>query len=317
LHQWLSRDTWDRIELIRLLRGDDVPASYATVEPYEWMLDALANEGERADFEQLLAERLAALIDQEPDINLYRPRPEQVLYNLLSVCAGVHRPLHLAGPLRRMFDRRKLAGEWDGIDLRGRLRAALASNQSNWDLADIWTDMAQGRTDFLPGNEFHGFDSILMMPLQDDELPLDAISAGLRGMVDVIVSEDDRREKLSGLVQRVLWTYQAGAEVGGYLLWRAFLGIWPAWSRHHLIAELSGDTLEGRAILGTSEQLEKRLLEGRNCCHDYVLAYAIDAATTFHHLLGRIDVEAFRRFAKIRRRQMADINVGVGDPVPV
>jgi hypothetical protein len=216
-----------------------------------------------------------------------------------------------------MFDRRKLAGEWEGIDLRGRLRVALASNQANWDLADIWISMAQGRTEFLPGNQFDGFDGILLMPLQDGALPLDAISSGMKAILEAIDADNDRGEKFSRLVQRVLWTYQTGAETGGYLLWRAFLEAWPAWSRRKLVSDLAGDTPEGQAILRTSEQLDRHLLQGCNCCQDYVRAYAIDAAIIFHRLLARADAEASRRFEKIRHREMADINVGVLDAVQV
>ncbi len=90
---------------------------------------------ERADFERKLAQRLGHLLNQEPEIDQFWPRSEEMLFNLLSVCASMHQPEELYAPLSGMLKRGRLRGKWEGLDLRERLRAALVSNQLNWDLA--------------------------------------------------------------------------------------------------------------------------------------------------------------------------------------
>jgi hypothetical protein len=45
LHAWLLDPKWDVTQLVRFLRGDEVPASFARRDPYEWIDYALASGG--------------------------------------------------------------------------------------------------------------------------------------------------------------------------------------------------------------------------------------------------------------------------------
>jgi hypothetical protein len=231
LDDWLALDSWQVDELLRLLNGNDLPAVGSTEEPYVWISRALFTGASRAEREKRLAARLGRLIDEQPDVNLPGARPEQILFNLLSLCAEMNRPDELSEPLRRMFERRLLAGEWDGLLLRGRLRAALASNQSDWRLDPIWRAMARGDAhEFLPGNRYHGLDGILLMPPKDGEPPVDSIGAALGAISRNLESSPQREEILAGLLKRAARVTSGGTSLVVNLHWPAYESPWPTWA---------------------------------------------------------------------------------------
>lgn len=315
LHAWLSRTDWRVEELVRLLRGDEiVPASYARMEPHEWVEIALSNAGERPEFETELARRMAQLIDQEPEVNLCWPRPEQVLYNLLSVCASIYRPEELERPLRRMLERRKLEGARDGIELRGRLREALAGNQSNWDLQEIWTKMARGDVDFLPGNPFHAVSAILLMPMLDGTPPLEAIGSGVDAILPLLENHRDREEKLSRLIERAKRTYQAGVELVGYLLWQAYGNAWRTWARRVIASQLGlGGHLE-RFVLEYDQDVQRFLDSVPSPSELDRVQYAIKITAGIQAGLQHASRTRARRFAFMRVREFRKRNLPVPAP---
>ena len=138
LHVWLSDSNWDVTQLVRFLRGDDMPASYARMEPYEWIDDALANGGSRSAFESELAKRLGRLLDEEPEIQQSWPRSEQVLFNLLAVCANLHQPARIAGTAEEDEGAGKIAGRMG----RARSSWTLASGGRSQSSGLRWPRMA-------------------------------------------------------------------------------------------------------------------------------------------------------------------------------
>src|SRR6202167_6417094 len=110
LDDWLSRKLWQPIELIRLLVGDDLPAVGPAEEPYLWILRGIGTGADGAHREAALAARIGEFIDQKPEADLPGPRPEKMLYHLLSLCAGINKPDALAAELLRMLRRKKLSG---------------------------------------------------------------------------------------------------------------------------------------------------------------------------------------------------------------
>ncbi len=91
LDAWLRHEQWQPIELIRLLVGDDLPAVGSAEEPYVWILRGIGTGAYRADRKARMAARMGEFIEQQPEVELPGPRPEQMFYNLLQLCAGMTR----------------------------------------------------------------------------------------------------------------------------------------------------------------------------------------------------------------------------------
>jgi hypothetical protein len=313
LHAWLSQSDWKTDELVDFLRGEGImPPSFAQSEPFEWVEYALSNAGERPDFETDLARRLGDLLDREPDVNLCWPRPEQVLFNLLTICASMHRPAQLERPLRRMLDRRALKGKYDGIDLRGRLREALASNQSNWDLADTWIGMAHGQIDFLPGSRAHGLSAILLMPVDaDDTPPIEAVSAALKGITAWLETHDvgERNRELLRLIDVAKRTFDAGREFIGELLCRACEDNWPGWARKVVISALESAYIED-LCLQVDEEIDEFLHKRKYSFPDERRKVVATMGSMIEVGLSKTDRSAHRRFIAIRKRKLDALNVG-------
>ena len=99
------------------------------------------------------------------------------------LCAELSCPTQLADLLYDMFQRRKLEGDWQGINLRQALESALITNQRDSRLQAVWHEMlTQRRHEFLTGDEYAGFEGIRLMPTSEatrGEPALDAIGAAL------------------------------------------------------------------------------------------------------------------------------------------
>lgn len=302
LDDWLALDSWQVDELLRLLNGNDLPAVGSTEEPYVWISRALFTGASRAEREKRLAARLGRLIDEQPDVNLPGARPEQILFNLLSLCAEMNRPDELSEPLRRMFERRLLAGEWDGLLLRGRLRAALASNQNDGQLEPIWRAMAQGKAhEFLPGNPYHGLDGILLMPPVEGEPPVDSIGAALGAISRFLNDRPNREEVLARLIDRSGRTYQTGSLVVCDLVWWAFYDSWPSWARECLTLRVPDRDGIRRFIREAGEEYERG--------PSSPLAFALKVATQVQLAIGNYDRRSGRALLSKRRQRLRDLHL--------
>lgn len=203
---WLDRDDWRAEELIRWLQYFDFPPVGHDEEPYKWLLRGLRpQEGAlRAEF----AQRVAAVLEARPDVKRPGKRPEQVLYNLLLLSAGLKQPRRLAEPLRAMLERGKLDGHWQGVQLRSCLREALTENQTDGSLLPIWRAMLYKRGHkFLKGNKFDGYRGIINMPVTDDSLrapDLEEIGKALREIADHLKGDDDIRPELRYLIKMAM-----------------------------------------------------------------------------------------------------------------
>jgi hypothetical protein len=200
-----------------------------------------------------------------------------------------------------MYTGRFLQGDWDGISLRGRLRAAIAGNQQNWDWQDTWIRMANGQSDkSLPGTRYNGFDAVLLMPILNDELPLHAIGESLTGIVHHLEREKDRESRLLETSDRIRQTFQAGQEVVGYLLLHAFGSQWPLWAIRVLTSKLSCRW----CAQDIDDAAEESLRTGEP------KAYAIQVAGTLEDEMKEHTPRAARLFSAIKKRELDALNVG-------
>jgi hypothetical protein len=120
-------------------------------------LRALPLGAARAEAVAKLATKVAELLRRQPDVTRPGIRPDDLLYNLFLLCAGLDQPV-LAAPLREVYERLK-AGECALTEeIRDALLSALIRNQEGTALEDeVWNPMLEtGRHGWLPGNAFAG-----------------------------------------------------------------------------------------------------------------------------------------------------------------
>jgi len=234
LGEWLAREDWEPRQLIDWLQGYDLPPVGHDEEPYLWLLRGLPIANERHQAETRLACRVAKVLEGKPDKSSPGTRPDEVLYNLFMLAAGLGCPHQLTNPLYEIFERGVLKGKWLGVDLRQALQAALILNQLDNRLQPVWESMVErGEHDFLPGNEYDGLEGLRLMPESEATLgepALDAIGKALRNMASHLNQEPDRRQQFRSLIAKVLETYPGRPSWNIDLVQQADKYQWPVWA---------------------------------------------------------------------------------------
>jgi hypothetical protein len=218
LSAWIDGAELDVSQLTRWLQGYDLPPVGHAEEPYLWILYALGLVDERFQRETELAGTAAVLLDAMPDVRPQGKRPNQLLYNLLMLSAGLSCPDQLSEPLQRMLLRARLSGDWLGVDLREALRAALAENQVDDRLFGVWEGFLTNRPDaFLAGTPYDGFHGVSHIGFA-----LTAIGAYLD-------EQPDRRPEFRRVIVEAMETYPLRPTWSLDLLQQANTHDWPRW----------------------------------------------------------------------------------------
>jgi len=178
-------------------------------------------------------------------------------YNLLRLCAGLEAQPDLARPLLAILEHAALVGEYNGLNLRNDLRAALARNQVDSTLAAVWRAMLDGKpAGFLPGRVRDGFDGIARMPAAPGHrVRVEDVIYGLDRLIPILEREygdADNRERDEELSD---WFAQIRAVWGWEMLNQELLSAsgsrkWPEW-----VIEVLGDV--GSILLEGEESPEE------------------------------------------------------------
>jgi hypothetical protein len=234
LTAWLKKDTWDTQELVDWLQGYPLPPVGYDEEPFVWILRGASLSEERYETERQLTQRLAHLLRRLPEVASLSTRPEEVLYNLLMLCAGLGSPSDLGEPLYEVFVQKALTGSWLGIDLRVALKDALIPNQLDDRLQPVWTSMLEGRQhEYLPGDEYDGFLGVLFLCKPDvrkGEPLVDEIGLSLGLMSQRLEKSSDRRVAFQLLIRRALDAYPGRPTWDSDLIFQADKNKWPDWA---------------------------------------------------------------------------------------
>jgi hypothetical protein len=162
---WLWEEKLDIGRLTAWLDGRGLPPVGRDEEPYHWLLRGIAIPDAKARefLERRLAERLAIVLGEEPDVHpLAEGDAEEFLVNLYWTCAGLNRPTFLAEQLWQAYKRLRVTRPLGAV--RDALQAAMVQNQfgETKPLKEIWEPMVEkGRHPWLRGNEVVGFEGIL------------------------------------------------------------------------------------------------------------------------------------------------------------
>jgi hypothetical protein len=234
LGSWLNKDEIFVPQLLNWLQGYDLPPIGHHEEPYLWLLRALPTGSKRPEAERSLAQVAQAILQLDPDVNPQGNRPEQLTYNLLMLSAGLSCPDELAEPLFNIFVREKLSGTWMGIELRSALRVALTENQIDNRLKPVWEQMVSSQKNlFLLGNDYDGFEGILLMPLSQEqrgEPDIEAIGKALKMLASAMEEEEDRGQDFRFLINRVFEAYPGRPSLQEALVYQADKNNWPYWA---------------------------------------------------------------------------------------
>jgi hypothetical protein len=273
IHAWLDRGPdW---KLVDWLSGYSLPALSGEDEPYYWLAKGLEGLGELENTGGPFCARVAAFLASKPDEVRPGQRPNQVLYNLFMLCACLHCPRSLAGPLRALYARRRIQGRWRSFDLRDALLAALIENQDNRDLQPDWERMLhEGRHEYLPGNAFDGFFGLLKMDVvrvaegaePDGPLILEALSAMV---LEHLEDDPERVPQLESLLEAVTDVYPGCADWERRFLDQAACDDWPHWALgivgYRADFQDRANTPGGRETAGSS-RARARALRGKVLC---------------------------------------------------
>jgi hypothetical protein len=235
LASWLDIAISSSQQIVRWMQGYDFPFS-ADDEPYLRLLAYLPKGTGRHTAECTLATRVAQALRERPDRKRAAQvkRPDQLLYNLLMLSAGLACQEQLWPALCELYCACDIDGSWRGIEVRAALREALIANQLDDTLGDVWLRMVAGTTDFLPGTDFDGMRGILAVPSKTEGLGSPDTGLLRRGLGLLVDRMRDSREGpicLRDVLDQVQAVYprRRDAWARRFIKW-AHRGRWPAWA---------------------------------------------------------------------------------------
>jgi hypothetical protein len=237
LEAWLGR-AGTRAKLLDWLKGYELPAVGHTEEPYVWMLRALSFSDDVRRRE--LARRVALLLDGErPHERLGESLyDDDFLYNLLYLCAGLRCREELGAPLRRVYDFFAEGGALPAggrYDLRGALRDALITNQTDRHFEGAWRQMLDDSPhEMLRGGRYAGLDGLIHMPEKADGgeyVPaVGEVGRALAMMAEYLWGEPGRHRAFRRLIGRAKKAWPDYARWDEDLLQQAIAHDWPPWA---------------------------------------------------------------------------------------
>jgi hypothetical protein len=114
------------------------------------------------------------------------------------LCAGLRGRDQLCEPLFRVYQRQRLVGRaYCGYQIVEALRSALAANQTDNRLEELWRAMLDNRpSPMLPGSQYDGFDGMLSMPPSSHQRGQPAFSGIGYSLTRIAESHGPRRERV-------------------------------------------------------------------------------------------------------------------------
>ncbi|MSV28120.1 MAG: hypothetical protein EXQ52_05175 [Bryobacterales bacterium] len=217
--------------MLRWLAGRDEAAGFQA-EPYQWVLGNAERGAKKVDLHRQLSITIREILDGEPELNLEKSRRDRVLYNLLSLCGALARPLELDPPLTRMYRREKLSTQYEGIDLRDRLRAAMIANQTDNSKLELWRRMGRGTENYLPGDPVDAFFGVLLLPPVKNMPLVEELGPAFNWTAKFMESDFDRRRpRFMGLVNSLKQMFPEGPRSWDHdLIDMADKDSWPGWT---------------------------------------------------------------------------------------
>lgn len=200
MSKWLNDNGPNFQPLVDWLQGYGLFAQ-GYEEPYQHLLRALPLGTSRAEEARRLARRVASFLDQRPDVARLGSRPDDLLYNLFQLCAGLDQR-ELALPLKRIYERLKTGTSHMSAEAQDALLAALIRNQDEGSPLDeaLWLPLLKGNGVGIPGNAFAGLLGLVRMKPGDPR----AASIALSKFAEGLNSRSNRREEFRRGIELVL-----------------------------------------------------------------------------------------------------------------
>lgn len=212
LFAWLDSKAPTHTELIKWIKGYNIPALGHEDAPHDWIIRAISPAKHKLLFKRTLALRIAHFLREEKPYEKM-PTDDKLLYNLFYLCANLKCKQEIAQSLEEVFDffqknkyeRDIFFSEKKMYNLNAAFREALISNQVSEKYFPFWkTILNQQEPTILRGNILTGFLGVLNM--SNDEYPvIDKIGWALKKMAEYFIQTEDekRHEKFRKLLTRV------------------------------------------------------------------------------------------------------------------
>lgn len=228
----------DPTALVDILEATDLPMGAEFSEPWQVIITASNDVGDHSQRAKL-AVQLGKLLDRGIDTEPIGKNLEKLRFNALALAEAMQYNDELVDPLERMYQRKKLAGSYNGEDLRSTLRSAMQVNQVDARHQTKWINMLDGNEDeFIGGTPIDGFRGIIFMPATQEArgLPnMEMIGVALDKMARSIAASDQSVGEFVTLLQQATHVYlQGGENYYNELYEQALKHEWPQWAVHVL-----------------------------------------------------------------------------------
>lgn len=236
LEQWLNEGEPSPAVLADYLESVGLPAVGHDYEPHVWLLAALRVSSERPVYEDKLAKALADFLDGQPDSARRGARPNQIIYNMLHLSAGLANPARLYDPLIRLRGLKSFGASenWLGTTHRRSLLLALIANQKGQLLQDVWTAMLRDQPDpYLGGDWRDGFEGLASMEFAinaSGQPDLSAVGEALSVVAAKLENEESPGVEFRRYIRRAMAQDPYGPDWRMGLIEQADRWQWPRWA---------------------------------------------------------------------------------------
>ena len=252
---WLRDDDAKQETLVDWLQGYGLPGADRDEHTFLWIVRAIPLGADRHATRQRLAERVARLLDSEPDVRPPGAQPERLLTNLFLLCANLRVREKLARPLYLVFQRHRKGKDIPKhltLVVLDSLRDALAENQADNRLQPVWEIMIKGgKHPLLPGDPLDAWRGFVGMPSNLESFGQPSLDAAGEALAALAVHVEDMpqrnalfREAIDAFCER----FKGSRILERALIEQADSNHWPTWAirklpTHFLILEDSNEVV--------------------------------------------------------------------------
>jgi len=232
VRDWLKSPNPEQSKLADWLAGYDGPGIDRYTEGFTWLFKAVQGDDE----ESVLLAKQAAIMLESYRLGTLRPSA-RLASNLLYLCVELRQSRLLGEPLAQMLKDKTVPPkgdperEWSyqGASLMLAFRGALAYNQADAKLRQVWIDMLEGKPDpYLLGTPMDGYEGVLGLPGKPEHV---LVAWALSWMARFIDKAPDRVgdfKRLIAMAERRFPGEEWDWEIN------ALRCAWPDWARESL-----------------------------------------------------------------------------------
>ena len=256
----------------RWLQYQDRPATTPYEYPFEWILEALGREFDRAKARIRVIRCVVDILIHRPDRALAEPpearayeQLEALLFNTFCLCAELQAPLQFGPILQEIWRDDLVRGNWRGFDLQEELIRAVRMNQYGPELWQEWfAPLDAGRPNGLASDPIRAAIGVAWMPESEKSIGkpwiaelIRAVGLAASRLEEIYTDPALRRSNFDFLLGAVKEPYLV--DLDWDLARGAMMEQWPIWSSLRLNLFVSRDLVNGNKRVLVSKYLAELL----------------------------------------------------------